>query len=194
MGTGTLNAKKYQDEILESGVRSPLYSLDGQNMVLRDDVARPHCTSIIEEYKNQQIIASLPRPSLLPDLNPIEHVWDKIGWRVWNREAWYQNHFEFCKTLLHEWDRISCLKRMHPVNLMMKMCQIVIRQCEGNTQDKPEVMDYYEPFRDFLHRILKVYAPKRKFWRNYNYRSLNVKVLLNLGLHAFFIEYCKIYW
>ena len=47
--TGTLNAQKYQDAILESGVRSPLDSLDGQNVVLRDDIARPHCTGIIEE-------------------------------------------------------------------------------------------------------------------------------------------------
>ena len=72
--TGTLKSQKYQDEILESGVWSPLVSLDGQNMVLRDDIARPNCTRIIEEYKNRQNIASLPRPSLLPDLNPIEHV------------------------------------------------------------------------------------------------------------------------
>ena len=42
--TGTLNAQKYQDEILESGVRPHLDSLDGRNKVLRDDVARPHCT------------------------------------------------------------------------------------------------------------------------------------------------------
>ena len=77
--TGTLNTQKYQNEILESGVRSPLDSLDGQNMVLRDDFARPHCNRIIEEYKSQQNIASLPRPSLLPDLNPIKHVWDKLG-------------------------------------------------------------------------------------------------------------------
>ena len=69
--TGTLNAQKYQDEILESGVRSPLDSLDGQIMVLRDDIARPHCTRIIEEYKNQQNITSLPWSSLLWDLNPI---------------------------------------------------------------------------------------------------------------------------
>ena len=69
--TGTLNTQKYQDEILESGVRSPFDSLDGQIMVLRDDIARPHCTRIIEEYKNQQIIASLPWSSLLRDLNPI---------------------------------------------------------------------------------------------------------------------------
>ena len=84
--TGTLNSQKYQDEILESGARSPLDSLDGQNMVLRDDIARPHCTRIMEEYKTQQNIASLPWPSLLPDLNPIEHAWDKLVWRVWNRE------------------------------------------------------------------------------------------------------------
>ena len=77
--TGTLIAQKYQDKILESGVRSPMDSLDGQNMVLRDYIARPHCTRIMEQYKNLQNIASFPRPSLLPDLNPIEQVWDKLG-------------------------------------------------------------------------------------------------------------------
>ena len=69
--TGTLKAQKYQEEILESGVLSPLDLLDDQNMVLEDDIARPHCTRIIEEYKNQQNIASLPWSSLLPDLNLI---------------------------------------------------------------------------------------------------------------------------
>ena len=77
--TGTLNAQKYQDEVLESGVRSPLDLLDGQNMVLQDDIARPHCTRIIKEYKNKQNIASLPWSSLLRDLNPIEHLWDKLS-------------------------------------------------------------------------------------------------------------------
>ena len=77
--TGTLNSQKYQDEILESAVRSSLDSLDGQNMVFRDDIAIPHCTRIMEEYKNQQSIASLPRLSILQDLNPIEHVWDKLS-------------------------------------------------------------------------------------------------------------------
>ena len=77
--TGTLNSQKYQDQILKSGVRPPLGSLDGHNKVLRDDTAIPHFTSIIEGYKNQRNIASLPRPSLLPNLNPIKHVWDKLG-------------------------------------------------------------------------------------------------------------------
>ena len=68
--TGTLNSQKYQDQILKSGDRSPLDSLDGQNMVPRDDIARPDCTRIIKEYKNQQIIASLLIPSLFPRLEP----------------------------------------------------------------------------------------------------------------------------
>ena len=76
--TGTLNAQKLQDEILESGVRSPLDSLDGQNMVLRDDISQPHCT-VIEINKNQQNITSLPRSSLLPNLTPIEYMCDKLG-------------------------------------------------------------------------------------------------------------------
>ena len=45
--TGTLNAQKYQDKILESGVRSPLDSIDGLNIVLQDD--------IIKEYKINRI-------------------------------------------------------------------------------------------------------------------------------------------
>ena len=46
---GTLNSQKYQDQILE-----PLDSIDGQNMVVRDDIARPHLTRIIEEYKKSK--------------------------------------------------------------------------------------------------------------------------------------------
>ena len=72
--TGNLNAQKYQDEILEPGVMSLLDSLYDQNMVLRDDFARPYCTHIIGEYKSQQNIPSLPRRNWLPDLNPIKRV------------------------------------------------------------------------------------------------------------------------
>ena len=70
--TGTLKAHKNQDGILESGVMLPLDSLDGQKMDLTIFASS-------RNKKNQQNIASLPWPSLLLDLNPIEHVWDKLG-------------------------------------------------------------------------------------------------------------------
>ena len=76
--TENLSSQKYQDKILDSGVRPPLDFLDGQNMVLPDDIVSPHLTRIFEEYENQQNIASLPQLSLLLDLNPIEHVWGKL--------------------------------------------------------------------------------------------------------------------
>ena len=47
--TGNLNSQKYQEELLKSGVGPPLDSLDGQNMMLRDEITRPHCTRIIEK-------------------------------------------------------------------------------------------------------------------------------------------------
>ena len=85
-----------QDQTLEYDVRPTLDSLDGQNMVLRNDIARPHFPRIIEELKKQQNISSLPWPSLLSGLNPIEHVWDKLSWHVETGNQPYQNHFEFC--------------------------------------------------------------------------------------------------
>ena len=143
-------------------------------MVLRDDIKRPHFTRIIKEYKNQQSIASLPRPSLLPDLNPIKHVWDKLSWRVWTREA------DISKPLWilldsTAWVGQDFMSWTHePSKFNDENVPEFIRQCEAYTQHKPEVLDYNEPFRDFLHQILKVYAPKIKFWRNYNYRGLIV--------------------
>ena len=69
----------------------------------------------------------------------------------------YQNHSEVCCRSGTGFHVLST------VNLMIKMCQVVIQQCEGCTQHKPEESDYGEPFCDFLHQILKVYAPKSKF-------------------------------
>ena len=54
--TGTLNAQKYQDEILESGVRPPLDSLDNRNKVLRDGVARPHCIASSRNTKTNRTL------------------------------------------------------------------------------------------------------------------------------------------
>ena len=93
---------------------------------------------------------------------------------------------------MQEWDRISCLERMYPVNLMMKMCQVVIRQCEGYRQHKPEAVGYCEPFCDFLHQI-QCMLQRESFEEITTIAAFFVNVLLTLGLHAVFIEFCKIY-
>ena len=45
--------------------------------------------TVIASSRNEKStkIASLSLPSLLPDLNLIEHMWDKLGCRVRNQES-----------------------------------------------------------------------------------------------------------
>ena len=106
---GTLNSKKYRDEILESDVRPSLNSPEGRKMML-------------------------PWPSLSPHLNPIEHLWNKLGRHVRNREPAVSNLRELRKALLEEWGRMHRLKRMKLVTSMIKRCQVVFRQRGGYTQ------------------------------------------------------------
>ena len=82
----------------------------------------------------------------------------------------------------------------------MKMCQVVIWQCEGYTQYKPEVVDYYEQFRDFLHQILKVYAQRESFEEITTIATLLEKfwwlltsMLFSLNFVKFMGDFCKVF-
>ncbi|GBM58708.1 hypothetical protein AVEN_256480-1 [Araneus ventricosus] len=48
-----------------------------QEDVLQQDNARPH-TTVVPQHALQSV-DMLPLPARLPDLSPIEHVWDIIG-------------------------------------------------------------------------------------------------------------------
>ena len=87
----------------ENDVRPSLNSPECQSVVLEDDNTKSQRARIIEEYKNLQNIASLPLPSLSPDLNPIEHLWDELGRRVRNWEPAVSTLRELHKALLEEW-------------------------------------------------------------------------------------------
>ena len=99
----------------------------------------------------------------------------------------------FTRLFCRSGTKFPCPESMCIANLMMKMCQVIIREWEGYTQHKPEVVEYCEPFRDFCTRSWKCMLQRESILRNYIYCGLIVKVLLTLGLHAVFVVFCKMY-
>jgi transposase len=53
-----------------------------EHWILQDDNAPPHRSAVVQGFQEDQGIQSLPWPANFPDLNPIEHAWDRLGRRV----------------------------------------------------------------------------------------------------------------
>ena len=82
---GTLNAQKYINQVLvPEGV--PFMQRNAQIVTLQQDNARPHTARLTQHFLQQNNIIVLPWPANSPDLNPIEHIWDKLGKDIWNQQ------------------------------------------------------------------------------------------------------------
>ncbi|GFU71349.1 hypothetical protein TNCV_4280421 [Trichonephila clavipes] len=44
--------------------------------------ARPHVSKTVRDFCSAQHMQLLSWPAYLPDMSPIEHVWDLVGWRL----------------------------------------------------------------------------------------------------------------
>ncbi|GFW50926.1 transposable element Tcb1 transposase [Trichonephila clavipes] len=81
---GSVTAVRYRDEVLEPIVR--LYAAAvGPTFVLINDNTRPHRADIVDDYLESEGIARIPWPAYLPDLNPIENLWDALGRTISSR-------------------------------------------------------------------------------------------------------------
>jgi transposase len=47
-----------------------------------DDNARPYRSRTVTAYLQSEAVTSVPWPAMIPDLNPIEHIWDMLGRRI----------------------------------------------------------------------------------------------------------------
>ncbi|KAI4905091.1 hypothetical protein NFI96_030886 [Prochilodus magdalenae] len=75
LDNGTLTAIRYQDEILGPVVR-PYAGAVGPGFLLVHNNARPHVARVCRQFLENEGLDTIDWLTGLPDLNPIEHLWD----------------------------------------------------------------------------------------------------------------------
>ncbi|GFV54114.1 DDE_3 domain-containing protein [Trichonephila clavipes] len=71
-----------------------------------DDNARPHRANIVDECLQSEDITRIDLTAYLPELNPIEHVWDMLGRRIAACQPPPTCLLELRRPLLDEWCNI----------------------------------------------------------------------------------------
>lgn len=130
---GSLTAARYVTDILEQIV-IPFAPYIEDNFLLMHDNARPHTAAVVSEYLNEVEIQVLGWPARSPDLNPIEHVWDKLGRQIKQRNPAPANLRDLRTALVEEWDSIPQSFIDNLINGMPRRMQAVLTARGGNTK------------------------------------------------------------
>ena len=75
IANSTVTPIRYQDEILRAIIRPYAGAVD-PGLLLVQLNARPNVARVCRRFLDEEGIDSIDRPSLSPDLNPNEHLWD----------------------------------------------------------------------------------------------------------------------
>jgi transposase len=130
---GSLNAHRYIHEILEPHV-VPYGPFIGEDFVFMHDNARPHIAHCVSLYLDTVGIYRMDWPACSPDLNPIEHVWDKLGRQIRSHPVVPDNLNDLRIALLEEWERIPQDYVQNLFESMPRRMEAVIRARGGNTR------------------------------------------------------------
>ncbi|KAK3548408.1 hypothetical protein QTP70_012653 [Hemibagrus guttatus] len=100
---GTLNASAYQD-ILENFMLPTLSEQFGNDPFLfQHDCTPVHKARSIKTWMSEFGVEDLDRPAQSPDLNLIEHLWDKLERRLRARPSRPTSVSDLTNVLLEEW-------------------------------------------------------------------------------------------
>ena len=82
---------------------------------------------------NQNGVQVLPWPAFSPDLNPIEHLWDQRGKRVYSRRHPPINRQQLSVALQEESDNITQDQIQRLIRSMRRRCQATLDANAGHT-------------------------------------------------------------
>lgn len=120
---GNMNAAIYKD-ILERNLLAYAEETMPQDWIFQQDNDPKHTSKLLKQWFSASNVRVLSWPSQSPDLNPIEHLWEKLDRQV--RKHTYSNKVTLFKSLKEEWGKIppACINRL--IESMPHRCAAVI--------------------------------------------------------------------
>uniref|UniRef100_A0A8C7GGU9 Tc1-like transposase DDE domain-containing protein n=1 Tax=Oncorhynchus kisutch TaxID=8019 RepID=A0A8C7GGU9_ONCKI len=131
--SGNLNAVHYREDILLPHVVPFLQA--HPDMTLQHDNATSQTARSVCDYLQDRNVSVLPWPAKSPDLNPNEHVWDLLEWRVRARAIPARNVRELAGAWVEEWGNISQQELTNLVQSMRRRCTAVLNAAGGHTRN-----------------------------------------------------------
>ena len=128
---GKMTAVRYRDEILRP-VAVPL--VQQRNLILQQDIARPHVAQVCQNFLANNNIAPLAWPPYSPDLTPIEHMWDELDRRVRKCRNPPATLSQLRNALIDEWNNIPLRTVNALVNSIQRRIRAATAAREGHTR------------------------------------------------------------
>jgi hypothetical protein len=82
----------------------------------------------VNQYKQQEAIDTIPWLAMLPEMNPIEHVWDYIDQRLNHRNPQCQNLAELRTAIVEEWQNVPQYKLRRLFHSMKRRVRELFRK------------------------------------------------------------------
>lgn len=128
---GTITGRAYIN-LLEENLLPFIQDLDDDiTYTFQDDNAPVHRAKAVIDWKEENLITSLPWPAQSPDLNPIEHLWDILGRKVHEHKPHPKNLKELRDLVQEEWLKIPASDLEKLVDSMPRRVRSVIKN-KGN--------------------------------------------------------------
>jgi transposase len=105
-----------------------------QNKTFQQDNARTHTARATTDFLQQNNVNAMNWPAQIPDLNPIEHLWDEIQRRLNEEQSSPTTAAELSVAFQRVWALIPMAFINRLVNSMYRRCAAVIYAGGGHTR------------------------------------------------------------
>ena len=132
---GKMDAELYE-EILEDHVVQTVdfYGMDQDNFIFQQDNDPKHKSKRAQKWFQDHNISLLDWPAQSPDLNPIEHLWHTLKFRLAAYEVEPRSIQELWERIQVEWEKIPKEECLNLINSMPRRVSAVLKAKGGYTK------------------------------------------------------------